>query len=379
MKIKDFQFIRYLLTNEMDIPTSKCVDILNSDIDILHSGEPDTVVERGEKIIYYNPSSTTRFLFGVLYTVLKRYLVSDVQKDKLGLALLSRCKEYVYMDYEPEQISGPPILLSCEKIPVVHLILSEIIEPLIGRIKRLPVFFIPCKFTDTCRIVDTQDQLIKYYDISRLSVPYTDFPLIVHNCNIYNNPASNADLLWKTLVFNLGENKTIKIIRNIFLENDNQILDNLIVLIQHLRGEPGFVVEFLDYLGSNIFYDKDEVQQSINKQVESFIRNKIIKQADSWSYQNQSDRINKQWSQWSMMLGLIEKQLTPVRGSLWPATEKLKPIEDKRKEFILNREIKKGRKLTIEEMLEIARDIYDHNARPGTLIETMLKDNRVFG
>ena len=79
-----------------------------------------------------------------------------------------------------------------------------------------------------------------------------------------------------------------------------------------------------------------------------------------------------------MMMGLIEKQLTPARGSMWPATYNLKQFDDRRKAMIAEREKTKGSALNFEELLEVARDMYSHNAKPGTLIENLLKDNRVW-
>ncbi len=54
-----------------------------------------------------------------------------------------------------------------------------------------------------------------------------------------------------------------------------------------------------------------------------------------------------------MMMGLIEKQLTPMRGSMWPASENIKPFEDHRRALMLEHEEKKGSQLNFEEMLEI--------------------------
>ena len=46
--------------------------------------------------------------------------------------------------------------------------------------------------------------------------------------------------------------------------------------------------------------------------------------------------------------------------------------------MIAEREKEKTSKLNYEELLEVARDMYSHKARPGMLIEEMLKDNRVW-
>ncbi len=81
-----------------------------------------------------------------------------------------------------------------------------------------------------------------------------------------------------------------------------------------------------------------------------------------------------------MLMGLIEKQLEPMRGSMWPTSESVKPHEDKLRLIIKERTEELGKpQANFEEMLEAARDLYNHNAiEPGQLIETMLKENRVW-
>ena len=79
-------------------------------------------------------------------------------------------------------------------------------------------------------------------------------------------------------------------------------------------------------------------------------------------------------------MGLIEKQLGHMRGSFWPASELVKPHEDKKRKMILKVTKDKGKnQLNIEEMLEVARDWYNHNAiEPGKLAEEVLKEERIW-
>ena len=48
MRVKDFQFIKYLLTNEIDLPEDKCSEILETEIEIIPDGDPDLFVDRGK-------------------------------------------------------------------------------------------------------------------------------------------------------------------------------------------------------------------------------------------------------------------------------------------------------------------------------------------
>ena len=69
-----------------------------------------------------------------------------------------------------------------------------------------------------------------------------------------------------------------------------------------------------------------------------------------------------------------------MRGSMWPTTELVKPHEDKLR-LVIKEKMKEKNKnqANFEELLEIARNMYDHNAiEPGKLIETLLKDERVW-
>ena len=380
MIVKDLQFARHFLLNEISLDPSVVSEILECNLEVHQDGEPDTVIDRGHTLVYYHPSSITKFLFTVLYTLLSKNLGSDIYKDKLGLALLGMCKDYVYADYDPQEFSGPPVLVSYNKLPVPQFILSELIEPLMGKINRLPVFFVPCRLTDTTRIIEKQDKLGKHYNLPKGSIAYSDFPLVLVNCNIYNKPAQNADIVTSLIMNEAGEEKGQKVVRALLTEND--LLKNLIVLLKTLRGEPTFVVEFLEYLGSNIDLTENDTETTVELQAkiiesDSFL-SKHIKTADDWSRQPQSARVNRQWSQWSMMMGLIEKQLIPMRGSMWTTTDAMKPIEDRKRKMIADKTKEKGSQLNFEELLEVARDMYNHKAKPGTLIEDLLKDNRVW-
>ena len=102
----------------------------------------------------------------------------------------------------------------------------------------------------------------------------------------------------------------------------------------------------------------------------------IIKEAGG-SY---TPQVFRQWSQWSALMGLIEKQLGHMRGSFWPTTTNMKPHEDKKKEMILRVTKEKGKnQLNMEELLEVSRNWYDHNAtEPGQLFEKILKEERIW-
>ena len=233
-----------------------------------------------------------------------------------------------------------------------------------------------CNFTDTCRIISSADELSKQYQGDGLVGNASKFPMILCNCNIHNSAAQLAHMTVKLLEINLGTDKTNRILRHILLDDSFSALGNLVLILKALRGEVDFVVEFLDLFQTNAMLSDEERATSQNLQMQSMAADqylgKMLKSA--------TPQVNKQWSQWSMLMGLIEKQLAPMRGSMWPATELVKPHEDKLRKMIREDAAKKGKNQSnFEEMLEVARDMYNHNAvEPGKLIEQMLKDVRVW-
>lgn len=380
LKLRDFILPKYFLLNEIDLPTESVTDILDMTVEISHMGEPDNIVVRENRILYSNPSSPMKFLFTVLYGALSPRLVNEKFKDKLGIALLGMCKDHVYADFDRAPVNGPPVLISFEKLDVAQFVLSEIIEPLVGRVDRMPVFFMPCQYTDICRVIGSRDQLSKEYDLRYSVLPSTDYPIVLTNFNIYNNAARMCHLLSVVIKQQFGEEKFADIIRSIFMESS--LVSNLMTITKVLRSDPLFTIDFLKYMSSEI---KSESDRSVSNdmQCDLVATDKFLSQhvkiADFGNpVGNQQGQVFRQWSQWSMMLGLTEKQLTPMRGSMWPATKNLKPFEDRKKQMIADREKEKGSSLNFEQLLEVARDVYNHNAKPGALIETLLKDNRVW-
>ncbi|KKN47565.1 hypothetical protein LCGC14_0661700 [marine sediment metagenome] len=378
MKIKDIQFARYFLTQEINAPTEVVQEILSRTVEISFFGEPDTVIDRGQTITYQNPSSITMFLFNLLYSLLKGKINEGTQQDKLGLALLFLCRDYVYADFSTKKLSGPPAIVGFDKISIPSSIVRNLVEPLIGKMEMRPLLFVPCKFTDACRIVETTSQLESEYKFPLHSISNSDFPLVIVNRNIHNDAARLAHLTIKSMELSVGTKKTEKIIQNLLL-GDSSLPESLLQILKVLKGDPLFFANFLKYfeLGT-IIEQKDYVKihsiQSSVVESDEYL-NKHIKVAAP-----PNTAITKQWSQWSMLMGLIEKQLEPMRGSMWPASENIKPHEDRFRLMVKERTKEKGKnQANFEELLETSRDLYDHNAiEPGQLIETLLKENRAW-
>lgn len=380
MKVKDFQFPKYFLLYEAGLDDSIVADLLERTVEIHFTGEADTLIDRGNKLVYYNPSSVTKFIFGILYKLLATQSGSPIIKDKLALGLFQMCKEYVYADFEPEEFEGPPAIISLNKLAIPSVIIHELIEPLTGNVKDTLLFFNECNFTDACRVIRGVDQLQRQYNLKKLPVGPDDFPMVLVNCGIHNSAAELAHLTVKYLELGIGEKKAQKAFRALLLDTDSGLLDSLVLTLRTLKGDPLFVSDFLRYLQAGTRLDGEErtltaglQQQAIES--DSYLQSIIKTAADSYTPQ-----VFRQWSQWSMLMGLIEKQLAPMRGSMWPTSKALKPYEDElRKMMVDNASKKNKRQLNFEEMLETVRDLYDHKAvEPGKLVEVVMKDERAW-
>lgn len=379
MKVRDLQFPRIFLLNEIDLDPDEVSKLLDFDIELHLNGDADTVIVRQNRIVYHNPSSITKFLYKLLYHLLAPH-ADPIGRDKLALGLFMVVRDYTYSDFDPKTIEGPPALVSFDKLSPAFIV-HEIIEPLIGAVEGHPVLFRRCRFTDACSIVTSKGKLEQVYGQSELS--NNDFPMLIVNTEIFNSAAQEAHLLSKYLELGIGKEKADKVIKNILLNGagDNHILQNVFLILRMLKGDPTYVTDFIEFLASSVDFTPEERQISEEEQrtairADNYLR-QTVKTADD-GYR--SPQVFRQWSQWSMLMGLIEKQLSPMRGSMWPASELVKPHEDKLRAMMKQRaEEKKKPHLNFEEMLETARELYDHNAiEPGKLIEVIMRDQRAW-
>jgi len=378
--LKDFQFIKYFVENEIDLDEAYVRELLSCVVEIKSDGEPDAVVDHKTRIEYHRPSSVSKLLFNLLYTGLSRYVTSPEQKDKLALGLVQVCHDYVYSDktdYTPE---GPPVLVSFDKCAVASAIIRDLVEPLVGAVKTPALFFIPCESVDVCRTVGSEVELQRDFGLPKNAVSYHDYPLTVVNCSIYNRAAMLAAITAKSLQFGLGKSKAAKLIRRLLLSKEENLLERLTQIVKILEGDPATVMDFLKFFESHIDLNVDERDRASQSQMEiiktdSYLAGKIKTATDAYV----DKQVYRQWSQWSMLMGIIEKQLAPMRGSLWPASKTMKEHDQNRQKMVAERQrAKKKSQLNFEELLEVSRDVYNHDAiEPGKLVEVLLKDERV--
>jgi hypothetical protein len=381
-KIRDFQLFRYFFGLDIDLHEDIVESILDCKINVKPYGEPDTMIDRGNTIIYHNPSTPTKFLFNILYTTLTRHISKPEHRDKLGLGLYTICTNYVYEDSEIMSSVGPPVVIGFEKIVVPNTIIQELVNPLVGPIKTTNLLFTACQFTDTCRMISNEEELHKQYNFPRGNLSPHNFPLMLVNTNIQNKAAQLAGILLCILQSNLGKDKTQALLKNILLDESKSLINKIITIVRIIEGDPGTVINFVKLLQSYAGMSVDDNIVSNRLQIEAVTSDKYLKNnikiAASDAYY--TPEVRKQWTEWAIMLGLLEERLQGVRGPMWPSTQTMKPHDDEKKKMFAKKRKEKGKNLlNFEEMLEVARDVYNHRTDlKGKLTETMLKDKRVW-
>ena len=93
--------------------------------------------------------------------------------------------------------------------------------------------------------------------------------------------------------------------------------------------------------------------------------------------QKYNSDVQIQWTNFPMMMGIIEKQLGGSRGSKRELSELMKEI-DQEKLKLKNRAMKKKKRtLNMEDLLKLYREFYQTKIHePGKLCETLLQDVR---
>ncbi len=380
IQVKDLQFPRYFLLHEIDLDPRITLQMLQIEVEI-KSGEPDKAILKGNKLVITNPSSITRFLFLVLYKLISSYTRQGIQQDKLGLGLLFACKGYSYTDYV-ESHKKLPVLVSEEKLPVCDVIINELIEPLIGKIHPLRILFIESNFVDACEVSESAEKFSKRFKLPFRTVSFHDYPVLVANSSIYNEAATMAHICIKTLEHSIGVDTTCKVVKNLILSDAGNIGANLLSILKILKGDPIFVMDFLKYFKSNVSLTPEEEKRA------SLVRNHMFRTDTFLSNYTKTAQyggkytpeVFKQWHEWAAIVGLIEKQLAPMRGSMWPISDNVKPFEDAHRQMEVERAKEKGKtQLNFEELLELAREWYGHKTvQPGELAEKLLSENRVW-
>lgn len=381
ISVKDLQFPKYFILNELNVGLGLTHKILNQKLAISSSGDANSVNIKDDKIIISSSTSILKFLSNVLYYSIKPYVNSGFQQDKLALSLLYICKNYVYHNYR-KGCSGVNIsvIIDLNKISSLSILLKDIVEPIIGKSTFPEVLVVHSNTIDACHISYDFLSLSKVLNINKPNT-FIKYPVVILNENIHNNAAKLACLFYNVLNVCYGK-KCDNIIKHILINNGNNsnILENIVNVLKITEGSSGFILDFIKYLKSNVSFTPAENKKLSENYTKVVNGDSFLKDNTRFAGESYTPQAFKQWHQWSMIVGLIEKQLQPMRGSMWPASENIKPFEDKFRKMISDRSKKKQKtQLNMEEMLEVSRELYNHRAvQPGNLYESLLKEDRVW-
>lgn len=372
MKIKDF----HLLSNiAYTLPEIECQ---NYDIKISYSGCEDCISVHDNQITVHNPKKISKTLFNLTYSILTKLLPEETH-DQLAVFIWTGLNEYLHHDII-DRTNICPILYSGEKNQTSCITIRQLIQPIIDQyINIYPVLLVKCPYSDPCRVIDNPSDLEHIeYNLNLKSIPRTKYPFILCNSAVNNAAACDSSLLIKQLELNFGETKTQKILKNILL-NDLSILRCFINIINvwSVHGSIDYVDDFIQSIKRYVALSEDEQQEYIEiTQVVYKHFPTLHKKLAQYTDKN----VEKQWTWWGSMLGLIEKQLGAVRGPQYDARINLKPIEDQVKQLAKEYEQKTGKKgLSIEDLLYVIRKFDETKSiGRGKLYEALLQENRVW-
>lgn len=360
-KIRDFQFLNHLFATELNC--QEFLPFLDVEV-VIQKGEPDAVIDRGTSLLYSSPSSLVRFLHQTAYVLVSRCLKSEGDRDSLSLLLLCMAQDYVH--HGGTALSNA--VISLEKLLVPGFLCKEILSPLTARPLNPHVVFLPCHYTDSCRWINSLHELSDEYPIQG-NASEKSFPAILCNRSLKNDAARDAGLLVSAV-------EDTELLRKIISQPNSCVSKLIVQTLFDLSRCERYTIEFLMYMNAAIDSDEQILQQQMDAFSEIGGMNVIVKEAQQYG----NPTVQNQWSQISMITGLIEKQLGKMRGSMWPVSEKLKPQEDLQRRVIKEIALRKNKQqLNMEELLEAVRDYLNQNAvEPGQLLENVLKSQRIW-
>jgi len=367
MLLRDFQFINSFLNDIPEVQISP-----DTDIQFVYDSEKDRCELSGNIVKLHCPTIISKTLFNVIYSLCEKEISNPHKKDLFSLSLYKTVFNHIYNDKQKN--IGPPVLMSCTKLHVPSMIIKELIEPIVDKkIDLLPIMFIKCGFTDSCRIVNSYTDFCDYYKFESNIVPFTKYPFILKNDSINNRAASFSHIFLLQLEHNFGYDVTKNLIKKILLDEKEVVLDGMIKILYAFGNTVKFVNDFLTYL--KIYSKVTGIENSL---FVSSIRTHYIKNKNLSKFAQDNSAVQKQWTQWSTLLGLTEKQLADMHGSKRELSENMKEYDQ---EFIQLKKKKMKEKnkkdLNNEEFLEIARERFDTNAiEPGKLSEVLLEKLR---
>lgn len=367
MKLSDFQFVNKFLKENIG-------NYENLDVHIVSDDKNDVSFKSGKTIEIHSPTTVSKTLFNLIYRYCEDLISNPYKKDMFSISLVNSINDYVYYDCGFTNIELP-VITSSKKIHFLSIIINDIIEPLLDKkIDRLPLLINDCAITDSCRIIKSYSDFFDLFNFKIQNVPYSYYPLILCNKSVENEASICSHILINELENSLGKESCSNAIKNILL--DSEIFTHVINVLSIFKDDPKFVDDFISYIKLHAKMNDNEQEVFVSLIVAEYKKNKLMNKYA----QNYNEDVRKQWTNWSTMLGIMEKQLGGYRGSRREVTKSMEEV-DKNREKERNKIRRKRRKKTLnaEEALDIYRNQYDTNvSEPGVVFDKLLQDNRVW-
>ena len=371
MKIRDLQFAKLFIGKGEWLPAEAIAAIMGKNLEMVNEGEPNTISDRGSTVSVSPQDSVVMFLHNLIYQCASPLMGEGVKKDAMSLTLLQQVYEYVYRNYDQEK-QPHPVVLSFNKLSLPSFLIHDLIEPITGTLTVPRIVYADCPVTDAARWIESEKDLKTVRNVPE-SV-FSGEPMLLVNSGVYNHAATMSHVLTLVLSANLGNDKAESFIAEL-LANDSCV-EQITTVVKLLYGDVEVLFNFLTYLSADKqLAEIGKLRQTVEK--DAFFKEQLMKIGGPAPFDAGT---NKQWEQFSILMGLIEKQLDRARGSRFPATEHMRSHEDaKRKEQNEVAKSKGKKQLNMEELLELARSWYKHKAViPGELHEKLLTQLRVW-
>lgn len=373
MKIRDLQFPKLFLSKGEWLPSGAVPTILDKELEMVNEGERNAIIDRGNTVSVSPQDSIVAFLHNLVYQCASPFVADGTKKDAMSLTLLQQVYEYVYKNYDQDK-QPIPVVLSFNKLPLPSFILHDVVEPIVGTLTVPRIVYADCPVTDAARWIESDKDLQTVKNIP--DSVFTGEPLLLVNAGVYNHAATMSHIVSLVLSANLGREKADAFIAGELLGTDTCV-QQIAAIVKLLYGDVEVLFNFLAYLSAakNELATGARVKSAV--EADAFFKDQLTKLGGPSPFDAGTF---KQWEQFSLLMGLIEKQLDRARGSRFPATEHMRPHEDARRKDMEESAKSKGKKqLNMEELLELARSWYKHKAvLPGKLHEKMLTQLRVW-
>lgn len=373
--LSDFVFPRYFFTHESDLDDNQIQEYLSTPVLIHKTGQTNNVKIDGTNIVVHQPSSVSMFLFHLLHNLISKMGVSQDIIDNSTIATVILCNDYINADDRPF-FAFENEIVKMRHVPELKIIIEDILEPLLGVMLTPNLCFVKSSILDVCKIAEDERTVHQY--APDMQIKPAQLPVILCNTAIKNKAALFAHIIELTIKASFGDDRHANIVKRILVSENGKILDYILETLKTFQDDPMFVLDFLRYTESSVVID-----QSMMSEMNTIKARRIASDATlNQLHKNASSALmstnHNQWTQMSLMVGLLEKQLDPARGSRWPATHKIKPVEDRlRAKMMEMKRERRKRNLNFEELLDARRSMYNHKAiEPSKVIEVYLKKNR---